>query len=313
VNRRDFLKSAGAGALTLCANPRVLHAQAAGNARNLTPRLAVLDVGGSNVLFFRSANRLVMVDSGALKSRDQVMSGIKALYGNPSVEILFNTHYHPDQTGNNEVFAAAGAIIIAHEHTRQWMSTDYFVPGENRYEPARPKTAQPTQTFRTTGSLQTGPLQPAGPEPERIDYGHLPLAHTDSDIYVFFKGANVLAVGDVASPIADPALDWFTGAWIGGRVDAMDTILKLSNDQTRFVPAAGPVMTRAEFKEERDMMEEVRSRVWKRTLQGDSPQEMLEAGVLNGLVRSWKDPKKFLYDAAKGMFAHHNKLDPAVI
>ena len=61
------------------------------------------------------------------------------------------------------------------------------------------------------------------------------------------------------------------------------------------------------------MMEEVRSRIWKRTLQGDSPQEMLEAGVLNGLLRTWKDPQKFLYDAAKGMFAHHNKLDPAVI
>ena len=36
-------------------------------------------------------------------------------------------------------------------------------------------------------------------------------------------------------------------------------ILKLSNEQTRIVPASGPVMTRAEFKAERDMMEEVRA------------------------------------------------------
>ena len=93
----------------------------------------------------------------------------------------------------------------------------------------------------------------------------------------------------------------------------MDVILKLSNEQTRIVPAYGPVMTRAQFKAERDMMEEVRSRVWKRTLQGESPKEMLDAGVLNGLPRTWKDPYKFLYDAAKGMFAHHNKLDPSVV
>jgi len=236
------------------------------------------------------------------------MAGIKAFDGDAKLEILFNTHYHTDQTGNNEVFAAAGAKIIAHEHTRQWMSTDYWVPDENRFAPARPKAAQPTETFRTTGSLQA-----LGPTLEQIDYGHLPLAHTDGDIYVFFKTSNVLAVGDVASPLRDPALDSFTGAWIGGRVDAMDVILKLSNEQTRIVPASGPAMTRAEFKAERDMMEEVRSRVWKQTLQEDSPREMLEAGVLKGLSRTWMDPYKFLSDAAKGMFAHHNKLDPAVI
>ena len=291
------------------ARPRVLHAQAAGSVRNLTPRLAVLDVGGTNVLCFRlGVPGLVVVDSGAQNSRAQLMAGINALGGNTKLGILFNTHYHTDQTGNNEVFAAAGAKIIAHEHTRQWMSTDYFVPDENRYERARPKAAQPTETFRTTGSLQV-----AGPRLEEIDYGSLPLAHTDGDIYVFFKTSNVMAVGDVASPLRDPSLDWFTGAWIGGRVDAMDTILKLSNDETLIVAATGPVMTRTEFKEERDMMEEVRSRIWKRTLQGDSPQEMLEAGVMNGLVRAWKDPHKFLYDAAKGMFAHHNKLDPGVV
>ena len=72
-------------------------------------------------------------------------------------------------------------------------------------------------------------------------------------------------------------------------------------------------MTRAEFKAERDMMEEVRSRVWTRVLKGDSPADMLQNGVLNGLRRTWKDPRKFLYDAAQGMFAHHNKLDASVI
>jgi glyoxylase-like metal-dependent hydrolase (beta-lactamase superfamily II) len=224
---------------------------------------------------------------------------------NAKVNVLFNTHYHLDQTGNNELFASTGAKIIAHEHTRQWMSTDYWVPDEDRYEKARPKAAQPSETFRTSGSLKAGT--------EQIDYGHLPLAHTDGDIYIYFKTSNVVAVGDVASPLRDPALDSFTGAWLGGRLDAMDTILKLSNEQTKIVPASGPVMTRAEFKAERDIMEEVRSRVWKHTLQGESPKEMLEAGVLKGLPRTWKDPDKFLYDAAKGMFAHHNKLDPSVI
>ena len=298
MDRRSLLKTAAAGALTLWARPHVLQGQ-----QPLS--MTTIDGGGSNVLCFNTGEGLVLVDSGAPESGDQVIAAIKTFGGDVKVEALFNTNYHVDQTGNNEVFAAAGAKIIAHEHTRQWMSTDYWVPDKDRYAKARPKAAWPTQTFRTTGTLKAGA--------EQIDYGHLPLAYTDGDIYVFFRNSNVLAVGNVASPLRDPALDYFTGAWIGGRVDAMDIILRLSNEQTRIVPASGPVMTRAEFKAERDLMEEVRSRVWKRTLQGDSPRDMLEAGVLKGLPRTWKDPQKFLYDAAKGMFAHHNKLDPAVI
>ena len=60
---------------------------------------------------------------------------------------------------------------------------------------------------------------------ERIDYGYLIEAHTSGDIYVFFRESNVLAVGDVASPARDPELDYFTGAWLGGRVDAMTRLV----------------------------------------------------------------------------------------
>ena len=306
MDRRAFFRSVAGAALPLWGSSRLLSAQQPATARRVTDTLAVLDVGGSNVLC-SSANPqgLVLVDSGAPKSMSQLTAALRAVRQDAKVEIVFNTHYHADQTGNNEAVAAAGARVIAHEHTRQWMATDYWVPSENRYERARPRAAWPTDTFRIIGSVDAGA--------EQIDYGHLPLAHTDGDIYVFFRNANVLAVGDVASPLRDPALDYFTGAWIGGRVDAMDAILTLSNEQTRIVPAAGSPMTRAEFKAERDMMEEVRSRVWQRTLKGDSPDEMLAGGVLNGLRRTWKDPHKFLYDAAQGMFAHHNKLDPSVI
>ena len=169
---------------------------------------------------------------------------------NAKVNTLFNTHHHVDQTGNNEMFS-----------TRRRRSSRTSAPwsgcrpttgfqADDRYEKARPKAARPTETFLTTGSLKAGG--------EQIDYGYLPLAHTERRHLVHFRNANVLAVGDVASPLRDPALDYFTGAWIGGRVDAMDVLLTLANEQTRIVPAYGPVMSKAEFKAERDMMEEVR-------------------------------------------------------
>jgi cyclase len=303
VNRRQILQGALAGAFGMYT--RRLNAQASGLER-LTDKLAVVNGGGANVLAFYTGERYVLVDSGAPKSGDAVMAALVRGHSFVvNVQTLFNTHYHLDQTGNNELFVETGAKIIAHERTLQWMSSDYWVPEEERYQKARPQKARPTQTFQTTGSMQAGG--------EQIDYGYLLLAHTSGDIYVYFKNANVLAVGDVASPLRDPALDYFTGAWIGGRVDAMDLVLKLSNEQTRIVPAYGSVMTRAEFKAERDLMEEVRARLFKQVREGDGPKEMLEEGVLKGLPRTWKDPEKFLYDAAKGLWAHHDKLDPNVV
>jgi glyoxylase-like metal-dependent hydrolase (beta-lactamase superfamily II) len=295
LDRRELLKSALAGTVAL-GFPSLLRAQMASD------KIAVIDAGGINVVAFKSTDGLVLVDSGPPKSGDKVMS---ALGSNARVHTLFNTHHHTDQTGNNEMFAAAGARIIAHKRTLEWMSSDHWIQAENRYEIARPKAARPTETFLTTGSLKT--------DGEQIDYGYLTLAHTNGDIYVFFRNANVLVVGDVASPLRDPALDYLTGAWIGGRVDGMDVLLKLSNEQTRIVPAYGPTMLKAQFKAERDMMEEVRDRLFKQVREGDGPKDMLEEGVLKGLAREWKDPYKFLYDAAKGCWAHHDKLGPNVV
>ena len=299
MHRREFLKSAMAGGLALAAS------RLASGQKKLNDRLIIIDGGAANVVAFSAGDALLLVDSGAPKSGDKVMAALQSWNASAKVQTLFNTHYHLDQTGNNEIFGARGAKIIAHDRTRQWMSTDYWVPELDRYEKARPKEARPTETFETTGSLSAGD--------EKVDYGYLLLAHTSGDIYVFFRTANVLAVGDVASPLRDPALDYFTGAWIGGRVDAMDKILTLANEQTKIVPAYGPVMTRAEFKAERDMLEEVRNRLWTQVREGDGPQDMLEGGVLKNLPRTWKDPYKFLYDAAKGMWAHHDKLDRNVV
>ena len=301
LRRRELLKGA-LGVLATWASSRVVGAQqASSGVRRLTDQMVVVDGGGSNVLAFSTGDGFVLVDGGAPKSFDTVVTSLGA---NGRVNTLFNTHHHLDQTGNNERFSPA-AKIIGHKRTLEWMSADHWRQADDRYEKARAKAARPTETFLTTGSLKAGG--------EQIDYGYLPLAHTNGDIYVHFRTANVLAVGDVASPLRDPALDYVTGAWIGGRVDAMDVLLTLANEQTRIVPAYGPVLSKAEFKAERDMMEEVRKRLFDQVREGDGPRDMLERGALKGLARTWNDPYKFLYDAAKGLWAHHDKLGPNVV
>ena len=312
MDRRELLKGAMTGALTLWAIPLARGAQqpqqaaAANGVRRLNDKLFVVDGGGTNVVALSGGDGLFLVDSGVPGNGDKLAAALKGVPGgNGRVTTVFNTHYHLDQTGNNEMFSAAGAKIMAQDRTRQWMANDFWIPEENRYQKARPKAALPTQTFFNNESMKVGT--------EQVDCGYLVTAHTGGDAYVYFKDSNVLVVGDVVSPVKDPELDWITGAWIGGRVSAMDLLLKLSNEKTMIVPGTGPVMTQAQLKEERELMEIVRQRLFKQVRQGDGPKDMLEGGVLKGLNRTWKDPYKFLYAAAKGLWGNHNKLDPDVV
>jgi len=300
IDRRQFVT--GLAAAFIVPRPRQSPVGAVydrAGVTKLTESLSLLTNTGTNVLSFSTTDGLILVDTGSPQYADSV----RALA--PGVRTVFNTHYHLENSGSNEALGQAGAKIIAHERTRQWMATQYWVPAENRYVKPRPKAAQPTETFYTSASVKAGG--------EQIDYGYLIEAHTSGDIYVFFRNSNVLAAGDVASPARDPELDYFTGAWIGGRVDAMDQLLKLSNEQTRIVPGFGPVMTRAQLQAERDLMSTIYDRTVDRVREGDSPDDMLKAGVMDGLARTFKDPAKFIYDLHKGLWAHHNKLAPNVV
>jgi hypothetical protein len=72
-------------------------------------------------------------------------------------------------------------------------------------------------------------------------------------------------------------------------------------------------MSRAELKAERDIMSTIYDRAVDRVREGDSPEDMLKAGVVDGLARTFQNPQKLLYDVHKGLWAHHNKLAPNVV
>ena len=297
LDRRQFLTGVVGGVLGGLVLPRASTAQ-------LGDRLSLVTSGGTNVLALSTADGLVVVDSGTPALSDPLMASLRPLSGG-RVRTVFNTHWHADNTGANELLRQSGADVVAHENTRLWMATPTWLPDEDRYRPPRPKAAHPTETFYVEGSMNAGG--------ERIEYGYLLEAHTSGDIYVFFRDSNVLAVGDIASPVRDPELDYLTGAWIGGRVDAMDRLLLFCDDRTRIVPGYGPVMSRVELKGERDVMKTIYDRTVDRVRQGDYVEDMLEAGVMNGLARTWTDPRRFLHDVHKGLWAHHNKLSPDVV
>lgn len=305
INRRNVLKTglrAVAATVTLpllgglagCFQQRLV-------IEALGDRLQLIKGAPGNLLALTTPDGILLVDSGAVELANAVQT---ALAGK-RVHTLFNTHHHADQTGGNTLFGEAGAIIHAHVITRQWLSSDYYVPAEDRWVSALPVAARPTETFRQKGELTAGA--------ENIEFGYLLEAHTRGDSYVFFRDSNVLAVGDVASPLLDPSHDWYAGGWLGGRVDALDDLLELANEQTLIVPAYGPVMTRAQLQVERDMMLHLYQRTTDLTDQGNSAQDMLDAGVLNEVDRKFADPYRFLYDIAKGHWAHYTNFGGNIV
>ncbi len=270
-------------------------------AQSLTDRVALITGAPGNVVALSTGNGFMLVDSGAA----DMARGVRAALGDERVHTLFNTHYHADQTGGNELFGRAGAAIHAHTITRDWLATDYYVPTEDRWEKAQPEAAWPTETFRLRGEMTAGA--------ESVDYGYLLEAHTRGDAYVFFRDSNVLAAGDVASPERDPIFDWYAGGWLGGRVDAMDKLLELANSETLIVPSYGPVMNRAELQAERDMLFHLYERTRELIRDGHSAQDMLNVGVLDEVDRRFDDPYRFLYDVSKGLWAHYTNIGADIV
>lgn len=295
--RRDVLHGMAAAA-TFAGIPGARAASA-----ELPPGFSVFSGTGPNVLLMKSSDGAVLVDSGAEAGGALLLEQLRALGGDTFT--LFNTHWHDEQVAGNEALGKLGATIVAHEKTKLHLATDVWQPETESYKRALPAAAHPTQTIYESATLAVNG--------ETIEYGHLQSAHTDGDIYVFFRGANVLAVGDVVAPARDPAHDWFGGGWIGGRVDALDLILSLANDTTLVVPAFGAVVGKAEVQAERELMQFLYDQLVDQIRMGFTPQDSLDSGLMNSLPRTFADPYKFLYDAHKGLWAHHNKLAPNIV
>jgi hypothetical protein len=47
--------------------------------------------------------------------------------------------------------------------------------------------------------------------------------------------------------------------------------------------------------------------------EGMGPEDLLAAGVLDGIGRTFDDPPAFVYAAHKGFWAHHNTLSPDIV
>jgi glyoxylase-like metal-dependent hydrolase (beta-lactamase superfamily II) len=293
MSRRRFM-SAGAAALGGALLPASFASAQA--------RITTIDLGGAtllqgagcDVIAMPGPDGALMIDGGRAANADALLAAVKKATGATRIHTLINTHWHPEQTGANEAVGRAGGVIFAHEKTKTMVSnTVYSAIGfTDRVRPL-PPVSRPTKTGRGDGSMEF-----AG---QQVDYGYMPAAHTDGDLFVHFPKMNLLAAGGVVSAEEWPLLDYKNGAWLGGRVRAIERLATVVRPDTRVVPANGRMMTGSDIVRQRDIYQKLFTTMIGYLNMGLGPEDAVQRNPLKEYQSEFGDPSAFTYGALRSM------------
>jgi glyoxylase-like metal-dependent hydrolase (beta-lactamase superfamily II) len=247
-------------------------------AQKLADNITLLMGPGGNVVVLDGADGKLLVDNFVSPAWPKLKETLDGISKAP-VKTAIDTHWHFDHTDNNASLRAAGATVLAHDNTRKRMSEAHTLAVLNLSFPASPAAALPQQTFKDSRKLQVNG--------ENVTLMHVPPAHTDSDIYVYFQKANVLQTGDIFFNGIYPYIDPGTGGNISGVIASADKILAVADNNTKIVPGHGPLGNKADVVKYRDMLITVRDRIQKLKSSGKSMQEAVAAKALADLDPVW--------------------------
>src|SRR5437868_1031249 len=185
-NRRDFLAILVGGAAGLALPVRAAGADTTGAQTaivptRLSPNLILFSGAGANVVVAIGHDGVAMINGGLPARSAELLKMVAEQSGGKPIRTLVDMDWHPEYTGSNEPLAKAGATIIAHQNTKQYIGAELRVDWQKRTYTPLPAAARPTQTFFAPGSLTVGA--------ERVEYAHLGQAHTDGAISVFFPAS----------------------------------------------------------------------------------------------------------------------------
>lgn len=217
----------------------------------LGPNVAVLFGAGGNIGVSYGEDGTILIDDQFAPLTAKIQAAVSALGAQP-VKFLVNTHWHFDHSGGNENLGKAGAIIMAHDNVRVRMASDQKTAfGDIK---ASPKAALPVVTYADGLKLHLNG--------EEVRVIHMPAAHTDGDSIIHWTRSNVIHMGDLFFFRATyPFVDGGSGGNVRGIVAAADKALAIANDQTKIIPGHGPVATKADLKNYRDMVAAIIAKV----------------------------------------------------
>jgi glyoxylase-like metal-dependent hydrolase (beta-lactamase superfamily II) len=252
----------------------------------LRGNISVLIGSGGNIAVLHGQDGKLLVDAGLAGSRPQITEALAGISTDP-VRHVVNTHWHFDHTDGNEWLHDAGATIIAHENVRKRMSETSRVDPWDFTSPPSPVAALPAFTLRTAGAKDgtAGAMLYLNDTTVRLD--PYEPAHTDGDTVVEFTDLDVIHLGDLWWNGRYPFIDYNNGGSINGVIRATDANLARVTDKTIIVPGHGPVGTRADLAEYRDMLVTVRDKVAALKARGMSVEEVVAAKPTGRYDAKW--------------------------
>jgi cyclase len=231
---------------------------------------------GGNVAAQVGTDGILLVDTGTAALAPEIFAAVRTLSDKP-IHTIVNTHLHADHTGGNVTLVKMGAggpqpvRVMAHENTFNRMMDAAVAANANTPSAAMPMNAYftPTRDFFLNG--------------EAIILYHVAKAHTDGDSLVYFRGSDVVSVGDVFSPEFYPVIDAQNGGSVNGVIAALNRVLEITvpakyqEGGTYVIPGHGRLCDEAEVVEYRDMVTIVRDRIADLIKKGQSLQQVKAA------------------------------------
>jgi glyoxylase-like metal-dependent hydrolase (beta-lactamase superfamily II) len=239
--------------LTLCATALAgfdgaANAQSGIETFHVQGNVHMLVGAGANVAVQIGEEGILVVDTGSAATREAVLAAIRRLSDKP-IRWIINTSADAEHNGGNETISQAGmtvngnpAAIIAHENVLARMTEDN-----------RAVTELPLNTFFESG-------RDFAFNGEAVFIYHVPAAHSDGDIVVYFRGSDVLVSGELFVTTNYPVIRLDAGGGVDGFVAGLNLMLDvavpkyLQEGGTYVIPGHGRVGDEADILEFRDMV-----------------------------------------------------------
>ena len=234
---------------------------------SIAPGIYMLVGRGGNIGLTVGVDGAAIIDDQFADMNPKIRAAVALLSEKP-VSFVINTHLHGDHTGGNDAFGKAGAVIIAHENVRKRLGAAQVNPTTNQTIEPRAREALPVVTFADTATLHFND--------EDLEFTHLPNAHTETDIVVRFRKANVVHMGDLFVG-GFPFIDGNTGGTFDGLILAHEKVLATIDDSTKVIRGHGPLGNKAELQAFHDMLVVVRDRIAKLVKAGKSQDDVVAA------------------------------------
>jgi glyoxylase-like metal-dependent hydrolase (beta-lactamase superfamily II) len=192
-----------------------------------------------NIGVFVGESGVYMVDNqwSALAPRiKDIISSIT----DKSIKLIINTHFHFDHTNGNEAFRKEGIPVISHANARKRMMQRQVLRGFGSVvQKPYPKEALSNLTFTDGIKYYDGE--------EIIELRYFPNAHTDGDVIVHFKKADIDHTGDIFVTYGIPVIDPDGGGDIYALIETLEFLISDSKESSKFIPGHGPVSSKKDL------------------------------------------------------------------